>query len=416
MSAPTESVLALARDADRYAEFERQGRSCGWCSRPVQLGGGLAIADRATGELLEVRNPGSDAPPVLTRCGNRRRVACPSCSALYAGDSRHIVIEGLRSARAQVVIFFTATAPSHGAVHRSSADPCPTAEGACHHQARRSCETTHDPASAIVGTAVCSSCYRYRDAVRWNASAPDLWRRTTIGFRRSLAAVRGLPQAESNASVRLSFVKVAEFQARGSVHFHGLVRATAQSAATPVPIEASDLAEAVDDAFETARYPLPDGSAVIRWGRQLDVAPVDASDDEHGRRLANYLAKYVTKSATDDPVLGRPILDRGDPRLGAISEHHRRLVEECLRDPALRRSSNTFGFGGHVLTKSRDWSVTFGHLRDRRREWAKSGSDVRVVGELTPIGFGWETSGEQFLARHRARGAIESRRAAREDR
>ena len=55
----------------------------------------------------------------------------------------------------------------------------------------------------------------------WNAHAPELWRRTTIAIRRQLARAA---KAAGAGKVQLSYAKVAEFQARGLVHFHAIFR------------------------------------------------------------------------------------------------------------------------------------------------------------------------------------------------
>jgi len=60
--------------------------------------------------------------------------------------------------------------------------------------------------------------------VLWNALAPELWRRTTIYVRRTLARVVGMTLRDPEKVVRLSYVKVAEYQRRGAVHFHAVLR------------------------------------------------------------------------------------------------------------------------------------------------------------------------------------------------
>ena len=53
-----------------------------------------------------------------------------------------------------------------------------------------------------------------------NAFASELWRRTTIALAR---AVRQLGK-QHGVKLRVSYGKVAEYQARGVVHFHALLR------------------------------------------------------------------------------------------------------------------------------------------------------------------------------------------------
>ncbi len=58
----------------------------------------------------------------------------------------------------------------------------------------------------------------------FNAYAADLWRRFTTYLPRRLARLAGVTQKMLHAQVRIRFVKVAEYQARGVVHFHAVIR------------------------------------------------------------------------------------------------------------------------------------------------------------------------------------------------
>jgi hypothetical protein len=87
--------------------------------------------------------------------------------------------------------------------------------------------------------------------------------------------------------VRVSFCKVAEYQARGAVHFHAVIRLDAapleDDAATPAPpppfFTAELLAEAVRLAAQRVAVPVPEldedqaVTLVVRWGAQPDVRP-----------------------------------------------------------------------------------------------------------------------------------------------
>lgn len=71
---------------------------------------------------------------------------------------------------------------------------------------------------------MCPDCYDYRAAVLFNAVAGELWRRFITCLPRQLAALGGVTQREFRQPVKVRFVKVAEYQARGVVHFHALIR------------------------------------------------------------------------------------------------------------------------------------------------------------------------------------------------
>jgi hypothetical protein len=89
----------------------------------------------------------------------------------------------------------------------------------------------------------------------FNWWAPELWRRFTITLRRVLARRLGLTVGELAGSLRLSFVKVAEFQRRGVVHFHALIRLDGSEpfTAPAVIVGAEDLAASVRRAASSVR-------------------------------------------------------------------------------------------------------------------------------------------------------------------
>jgi hypothetical protein len=85
------------------------------------------------------------------------------------------------------------------------------------------------------------------------------------------------------------------------------------------------------------------------------------------------------------------------------------------------------GFGGHFLTKSRSYSITFGLLRNQRvvyRRIVDSGPEpvgrrpeadtTLVVNFLQFVGVGWQTPADAMLANTSAAMAREHQQAARE--
>jgi hypothetical protein len=69
----------------------------------------------------------------------------------------------------------------------------------------------HPDGDTRLGRPLCPDCFDYAAAVVWNAHAPEQWRRTTIALRRYLDRMA----VGHGVKVRLSYAKVAEFQARG---------------------------------------------------------------------------------------------------------------------------------------------------------------------------------------------------------
>jgi hypothetical protein len=78
----------------------------------------------------------------------------------------------------------------------------------------------HAPDDPCLGEPLCTACFDYEGAVAWNNVLGELWRRTTIYLPRQLAALLGVTQKRLHELVRVSYVKVAEYQTRGLVHVH----------------------------------------------------------------------------------------------------------------------------------------------------------------------------------------------------
>jgi hypothetical protein len=188
---------------------------------------------------------------------------------------------------------------------------------------------------------------------------------------------------------RLSYTKVAEFQARGVIHLHAPIRIDGPSGPDSPPqidVAVADLNDAVRVAASKVRLtvPLPDEQAlVLRWGSQVDVRPItqDAHRDAsvgpaHPQQVAGYLAKYLTK-ATEDFGLPTRVLSATHAAATGASWHAVRLIQaaeflaEHGGEPYRRLGSrlSTLGYRGHTITKSRCYSVTFGALRAARHRF-----------------------------------------------
>ena len=106
----------------------------------------------------------------------------------------------------------------------------------------RWCMTVHDHTDPACGQPLCGHCYDYTAHLIWQWWAPELWRRFTITLRRRLATHLGLSEAAARERVRVQFAKVAEFQRRGIIHFHALIRLDGPPTDTqPYPPPAVDL-------------------------------------------------------------------------------------------------------------------------------------------------------------------------------
>ena len=451
-------VLARASDPAAFANLQRQGEQCGWCSHPIRLIGSSVNVNTSTGEILRSYSTNDEPEGVLMKaCGTRRATRCPSCASLYASDARMLVRAGLaggkgvpESVAQRPMVFATFTAPSFGAVHGArDAKPCRagTNQQPCAHGRLVTCHLRHRGDDPLLGHPICPDCYDYERSVLWNATCPELWRRTTIYVRRELARLCEMNVKELDQSVRLSFAKVAEFQRRGVVHLHAILRVDPRDGEGSVPhfIDAQTLTSAIRAAASKVSAPLSAGFsgtslASARWGRQLDVRVIDtqeidgdASGSDESRRssraVANYVAKYATKSTDDLGALDRRLTSLDDLDARNVSAHFRRLVTTAWRLGALshltrlRTWAHSLGFGGHWLTKSRRYSVTFKFLRAERQAWqvqrqhgTAPNEQSITIGVWKWIGAGWRTLGDAWLTAQGQREKVQSRTEAREAR
>jgi hypothetical protein len=168
----------------------------------------------------------------------------------------------------------------------------------------------------------------------------------------------GLSVAALRAQVRVAYAKVAEFQARGSVHVHAVIRLDGPDG----PDTAARVAVTVEG---------PDGrELVVRWGEQVDVRRIgrNANDGDADRNaVAGYLAKYATKDAGIGGGLDRRIRVKGVIERAELSDHARALMR-CAWTLS-PRWAHSLGFRGHFLTKARRYSVTFAALRGVRAQY-----------------------------------------------
>jgi hypothetical protein len=453
-----EVVDRAGKGYDRWAELVAQA---GYCHQPIRLAGRVEQADRTTGEIRQVYDSDREPDGVLLKaCGTRRESRCPSCAATYRADAYQLP----ETVAGHPRLFVTFTAPSFGRVHSRKAQgrlvlPChPYRQGArCPHGNRAGCWHRHDEDDPRLGEPLCPVCYDSQAQVLWNALAPELWRRTTIATQRALGRLVGLQEAELRRLVRISYAKVAEFQRRGAIHFHAVIRLDAATdcrcpgclAPPPQPFGADLLEDALRQAVPAVRVPCPpleDGPArYARWGEQLDVRNVTKDSDQAGElsaeQVAGYIAKYATKATESfgaglDRRIGADDLDR----LDKLPVHVAKLVRAAwelggrpeLDGLRLRAWAHMLGFGGHWSTKSRRYSTTFTVLRRarvafaRRRRardgipldaWGRPEDDqaVEVVASWVFVGSGYETEGERWLALSAAARARERRRIAREE-
>jgi hypothetical protein len=442
---------AVARVAGgSYQRWAAQVHAAGCCVRPVRLKGSVTAVNAATGETARTYTTSGEPDRVLYKAFETRRATrCPACAAVYQGDARALIIAGLAggkgtpdSVAGHPTVFATLTAPSFGAVH-SAAVPAsrahchPGPPGMCGHGRPTSCEHAHNSGDEKVGTALCADCYDYHGAVIFNAVAAKLWDRTMTATRRTLAARLGVGVRQLRDIVTVSFVKVVEYQRRGVVHRHTVIRLDRHT--DDVAVDANTLSVVVRIAASRAQAPNPLRPAQpVTWGRQFEVTEVTHADR---RAVANYIAKYATKSTDDNGILDHQ-LHHPDTEQLPVPDHLRRMVQAAwqlgerpeLQTLNLHRWAHALGYRGHWLTKSRTWSTTFTNLRDARHTWQLP--QTRTKHPLDPwgrayeddnnknftledwdyTGIGYRTAGDAWLAKSAATNRRINRRIAWEER
>jgi hypothetical protein len=355
-------------------EVMQEVARAGYCRHPIRLHG--ETVNTATGELRssDIRVP----------CKDRRSAICPSCAYLYKADAWILASTGLvggkglpESVATHPRIFVTLTAPSFGEVHTV------TDSGACHPRPRRCvhgvgpCRRRHSEGDAELGSPLCKACFDYEGAVTWNAHASKLWNRTIDQLRHRLASSQGLSEASFRRCAEVSYLRIAEFQRRGLVHFHVVLRADGPEGPASSPPECA-----------RGRH--------VGWGSQRDV--IDLSGSAEAPRVAAYVAKYATKTSDGSFGPAYRFRDRLEVMRAPIDDHHRRLALMAwdlgrrwdLEDLRLRAHAHTFGFGGQLLTKSRSYSTTFGALRGARTAFmARQHDSDPIAGSFLYAGRGY---------------------------
>jgi hypothetical protein len=314
-------------------------------------------------------------------CGNRREDICPACAEVYKGDARQIIRSGLTGGKGipetvaeHPCLFATLTAPSFGPVHTIRTDrrgrqlPCRPRRDArqrrCPHGRDISCSRTRHSDDPRLGQPLCPDCYDYAGHILFNACAPELWRRFTIYLPRQMARLVGVTQKALRDQVSVRFVKVAEYQARGIVHYHAVIRLDAPGPdhqPPPTRYTAALLSDAIRRtsavvSLDTAAYltrlnlkaagtddttavPVigPDLTRILGFGTQVDTRPIRESDGGlpgtgdalSAQAVANYIAKYATKTISAPGLPHRPV--RGPSAIAALrcSAYYKRLISDC---------------------------------------------------------------------------------------
>jgi hypothetical protein len=118
----------------------------------------------------------------------------------------------------------------------------------------------------------------------------------------------------------------------------------------------------------------------LRFGNQTDARIIRHTGQLTERAIGNYIAKYATKTLTAPGLPDRPVRTQVDINALRCPRHYKAMMLAAWQlspatcQPADRygRWTHMLGYGGHCLTKSRMYSVTFGQLRRARADHARA--------------------------------------------
>jgi hypothetical protein len=241
------------------------------------------------------------------RCESGRSSQCQSCAVVKLGDLRAIARSGIPDSLVGLVALVTLTGPGKRLL--------PWDVEVCRHAPDVVC-------SGPLGCRV-----ERVPAAAWHASMPRRWSDFVTYLRRMVGAVE--------------YFKVYEWQQRGVLHVHALVR-----------LEPGVSGKRFEQAVRLCSHRWGFGKPDVRWLPAGDV-PTDVWADKPPARnpracAAGYVAKYVTKGYEDlGDVL---VLDVDSGQL------HRR----CVRP----------------WSSSRTWGDTMRSCRERRRSYWGAGTPV----------------------------------------
>jgi len=358
----------------------KQTAAVGFCERPIILAG---------------YEPGSSSPSrtIAVRCRSRRASDCVPCARAFQLDCRRLLRLGFVPERRVLPDvrwwWLTLTAPGieltgapvHAARLRVSARgreyhlPCrPSACRIC--GGRPSCLHRHRAGDGRAGSPVegHEDCFRYWALVRWNALTPELWNQTVQHLRNELRTRGrhvGIPWT-------LQFAKVVQWQARGAVHVHALLRTTAS---------APSIRRAVSDTTTQG----------WGWGGNVDLQPLAVAGQETSPEAASAILRrisYICRYATQDTtaLLKTPLDSPLEAHLWKLREQARDLALE-RGQKRVERVADGFGYGGDILTHSRAWGSSFSRLRDERAQFVGIERELdRLEWRFAEVG--WTTGGK----------------------
>lgn len=279
------------------------------------------------------------------RCGARSELFCAYCSKVYTRDKNLIISSGCEVSAYDETItkekldkysFYalTMTAPSFGAVYNMI-------------------DTYTLEDEDIIGTPKRFSAYKFEDHIQWNANSTELFHHSVKYLRKA-------------CKIDFDYVAVREWQARGVIHYHIIFRT-----------EKEDSGKFIDHLKKFKTYKYNKDGKVYKWGQYSYISDL-------GKHTLSASVSYLSKALSSDvrqhgseykilPDRIRKFYDR-------LDQTAYDLLCKCGNDFTDCNCGvvRNFGFTGHLLSKSKDWSfsgLNMTVLKERRKEWVEENKD-----------------------------------------
>ena len=240
------------------------------------------IVNKKTGEVKEHE--------FEKRCGSRRKDKCEPCSVIWKDDAYFTLLEPSKNHKGSLT-FITLTAPGawfFGASH--------TAQFEGKASERCACRKYHKPEEPIVGTPVETPDFDYDKIVEFNNKVSRLTTVTLQKIYRLLVTELNnqlpLEVPKSLKDVRLPTARVMEWQERGVLHVHIIVRGY-------IPTYIIENAVKGSPTNKTRRRIERSSYKNQFWGDQLNVKHINSNDLSQIKQLSSYVIKVVNYALKD---------------------------------------------------------------------------------------------------------------------
>ena len=313
------------------------------------------------------------------RCGTRRADLCNPCSVVWKDDAYFALMKPAKEYKGTIT-FITLTAPgwrTFGKAHTAS-----------YHQLakeRCACSEYHGPNDPLVGIPLSRDKFEHKRVVEFNNNVSRLVAVTLQKIYRLMAT----EMSKSVDEVRLPTARVVEWQERGLLHVHIIVRGS---------IPTFIVENAVNGSAKTnkRRRIEPASTKGHRWGQQVNVRHINSGDETQIGILSGYMTKVVSYALKDVGTSEKEITPARQAFIYKLRSNTNAVIQcdktwaECsasstapshfvFRNLELpqrhfcvkhRRGHHQIGFTGNVLTLNRRWGSSLKEARIARSKFA----------------------------------------------